>query len=118
MKKKKYFYFGLIIVPILFIYYGHIYTVKQEKDNFDKFNKYNIHNVILNLNPQSRSTILQFKEDTLSFYPKTSELNDNNIFNFIAKKGDSVIKKPFQDTLILKKTDGSIYKYTFMKPTK
>lgn len=37
-------------------------------------------------------------------------------FLFIAKKGDSIIKKSFADSIILKKPNGDIFKFSFKKP--
>lgn len=116
MRKKKYFYFGFFVVALLYIYFANVYTVKAYNRNFIKFNQSNLDDSILKSDVYAKGVRLILKEDTLIFYPVTSGLNGNNIFEYIAKKGDSVIKKPFQDTLVLKKMDGSIYRYTFMKP--
>jgi hypothetical protein len=44
----------------------------------------------------------------------TSELNENEKFNIVAKKGDIVIKPAYSDTLRLIKTD-KVFLYTFQK---
>jgi len=114
---KKFIGFGFLLITIaILLYYGGIYTEKQYVKNFEKFNQNNLNDTIINSDIRAKGVGLILERDTLIFYPKTSNLNDNNIFNYTAKKGDIVIKKPFQDTLTLKTKDGSIYKYTFMKP--
>ena len=47
-----------------------------------------------------------------NFYPRTSQLNKNRIFDHLAEKGDIVIKGKFADTLKLIK-NGNEYLYTF-----
>jgi hypothetical protein len=48
-----------------------------------------------------------------SFYPYMNiKLNDNTDFNGIATKGDSIIKKPYSDTLYLIH-ENQVYKYKF-----
>lgn len=54
-------------------------------------------------------------EKEFVFYPFTSELNNNQIFYKIAKRGDLIIKEVNSDTLKLKK-NGKVYFYKFRKP--
>jgi len=48
------------------------------------------------------------------FYPYTSELNDNKVFDQLAKGGDRIIKSQNSDTLILISNDKE-YKYIFQQ---
>ncbi|WP_431612018.1 hypothetical protein [Chryseobacterium sp. 'Rf worker isolate 10'] len=115
MNKKILILLAVISVVLLYFYYGGNYMDDRGKKYFNQFNKMSINDTILNLNEFSRGVKLHFKNKEVVFYPLTSELNENNIFLFIAKKGDRVIKKPFQDTLTLEKKDGTILKYMFVK---
>lgn len=117
--KIKYFYFaGLILSLSIYFYYAIVDDQKIFKEYYSQFNQSNLNDTIVKIGTYARGDQLQFKDKTVIFYPLTSPINGNNIFRFTAKKGDRVIKRPFQDTLTLKKTDGSDYKYTFMKPSK
>ena len=50
-----------------------------------------------------------------TFYPYTDKyLNNDEIFQYIAKPGDSIFKPAYSDTLLLIK-GGKIYLYTFQK---
>lgn len=60
--------------------------------------------------------IVYFKLDDgneYAFSPVTSKKNDLNIFNYVAQRGDSVIKPSKSHTLKLIKQDGREYIYTF-----
>lgn len=116
----KKIFFGIIafIVIILYFHYGDDYMDKRDLNNYNKFNRSNLDGVILDLKEYARGVKLQFEHDTVVFYPQTSKLNDNNIFIFTAKKGDKVVKKPFQDTLLLQTKNGLKLKYTFFDPQK
>lgn len=49
------------------------------------------------------------------FFPYTDKvLNESSIFEYIAEKGDTVIKPAFGDTIFLKKSTGKVLKYTSM----
>lgn len=50
--------------------------------------------------------------DRFIFYPLTSDLNENRIFDHLATKGDTIIKGKFADTLKLIKKNKK-YLYTF-----
>jgi hypothetical protein len=88
---------------------------KRDRKNYDDFTKSTLNGSIMDLEEYARGIKLHLKNETVVFYPQTSKLNDNNIFNFTAKVGDKVIKKQFQDTLILQKKNGLVFKYTFFK---
>lgn len=52
--------------------------------------------------------------DEFVFYPYTSELNDNKVFDQLAKGGDRIIKSQNSDTLILISNDKE-NKYIFQQ---
>ncbi|PQA96421.1 hypothetical protein SAMN05421796_101409 [Chryseobacterium piscicola] len=116
MKKGILLLIGFIFVIMLYFYYGGKYMDNKEEKNYIQFNKKEINGNILDLKEYARGAKLRFKEGEVIFYPLTSQLNENNIFLYTAKKGDKVLKRPYQDTLTLVKENGVILKYTFMKP--
>jgi hypothetical protein len=80
------------------------------------FNSSHIHGKIEKVFIISKGTALKLVNDSVTyvFYPMTSPLNDNQIFDGFATKGDSVIKSAHSDTLKLLKGDKA-YLYTFEK---
>lgn len=116
MNKKILILLGIVVVIMLYFYYGGNYMDNNERKNYNQFNKSAINNIILDLDEYARGIRLHFDSGKFIFYPITSPLNENNIFLFTAEKGDRILKKPFQDTLTLEKKDGTILKYTFLKP--
>ena len=116
MNRKIFFpIIGIVIVLLVYTYYANISMDNRDRDNYINFNKSNLNNTITDLEEYARGVKLHSGSKAFVFYPKTSKANDNNIFIFTAKIGDKVIKKPFEDTLILKTNDNKIYKYTFFK---
>ncbi|MBB6329591.1 uncharacterized protein YpmB [Chryseobacterium sediminis] len=116
MNKKLLILITIVAIIFFYFYYGGNYMDNRDRKNFNQFNKMSINDTILDLKEYARGVKLYFKNGEIVFYPKTSTLNENNIFLFTAKKGDKVLKKAFKDTLTLEKKDGVILKYTFMKP--
>jgi hypothetical protein len=114
MIKKTHFLFiiFLIIVVITYFITGDNLQ-KKAKYNFDLFNASNINDKLLTTDYYAKGVKLIFSDKEYIFYPITSSLNNNTIFNTIAEKGDSILKKPKQKEVILKKKNGKIYKYTF-----
>ncbi|MCS3529894.1 hypothetical protein [Chryseobacterium sp. JUb7] len=88
---------------------------KRNEINYINFAKSNLKGPLIGVKEYARGTMLQLEKDTVIFYPRTSKLNNNNIFLYTVEKGESIIKKTIQDTLILKKKNGNIFKYTFLK---
>lgn len=115
MNKKIPILLGVISVILLYLYYGGKYMDNRGKKYFNQFNKMSINDTILDLNEYSRGVKLHFRNNEVIFYPLTSKINENNIFFFTAKKGDKILKKPFQDTLTLVKKDGTLLRYIFVK---
>lgn len=113
--KRSFLYIFLGSLAICYIYFSNKYSNARWMNNYEKFNKSNINNAIIKSGIIAKGSGVYFENDTIVFYPKTSEMNNNSIFLSTAKKGDSIIKKPHEDTLILKKKKGTIFKYTFRK---
>lgn len=112
--------FGGIVIVVFFIV-DHFMGNRMNKtysDRFNDFNKSNLKSIIVDFSKNRRDVELILANDTVAFFPRTSDLNHNSIFGFTADKGDSIIKKPFNDTLILKKPNGTVFKFTFIKPNK
>src|SRR5262245_21750802 len=58
------------------------------------------------------SVLLKINNEFYTFYPYTSDLNNNSIFESISVPGDSVFKRQNADTLFLVH-DKKVYAYTF-----
>ncbi|MBT2623304.1 hypothetical protein [Chryseobacterium sp. ISL-6] len=114
MNKKIFFSIAIAILLAIYCYTANSME-KRDRKNYDDFNKSNLNGSITGLEEFARGIKLHLESKIVVFYPQTSQLNDNNIFIFTAKVGDKVIKKQFQDTLILQKKNGLVFKYTFFK---
>lgn len=115
MNKKVFFFIPILIMLILCFYYANNSMDNRDQHNYEYFIKSDLKDTVIEAKEYARGVKLQLENKTVVFYPTTSNLNENNIFLFTAKKGDSIIKEPFQDTLILKKKNGIFFKYTFFK---
>ncbi len=115
MNKKVFFFIPIFIILILYFYYASNSMDNRDQHNYEYFIKSDLRGTVIESKEYARGVKLQLENKTVVFYPMTSNLNENNIFLFTVKKGDSIIKKPFQDTLILKKKNGTFFKYTFFK---
>lgn len=90
---------------------------KKGAEHFREFNKAEIVGVIQSISIAYKGVELRVKGDSniYIFYPYADdELNNSEIFDHTAKKGDSVIKRASADTLYLIKQDQTL-KYTFSK---
>jgi hypothetical protein len=115
-KKKKLFIiiFGVLAVIYIIIanYFGH----KRTKQEFLEFDNSKIDGVLKDVYIKHHGVgfkITNVNEEFI-FYPYSSELNDNKIFDHLAKGGDRIIKSQNSDTLILISNDKE-YKYTFQQ---
>ncbi len=83
---------------------------KKLQENFKIFNKSNIKGILRKFSGSTSGTYITVGSKEYNYSRKA----DN--FPYIAEKGDSIIKPAFSDTIILKKPNGKIYKFTFFKP--
>lgn len=114
MIKKVYIPFIItLIIVILYYYFSGRNPQIEAKENFRHFNESNLKEKLTSIDYYARGVKITFKNNKYVFYPITSPLNDNNIFEGIAEKGDSIYKKPFQKILVLKKKNGKEYKFSF-----
>ncbi|MBT2623305.1 hypothetical protein [Chryseobacterium sp. ISL-6] len=110
MNFKKYLPFIIALIAVIIHY---CYGGKEAKNNYINFNKSNLNDKLLGTDYYARGVKIIFKYNQYVFYPRTSDLNDNSIFNATTEIGDSIYKKPFQKILTLKKKNGKEYKYSF-----
>lgn len=116
MNFKKHLPFIIALIAVIIYYcYGGKNMEKEAKNNYINFNKSNLNDKLLGIDYYARGVKIIFKYNQYVFYPRTSDLNDNSIFNATAETGDSIYKKPFQEILTLKKKNGKEYKYLFQK---
>jgi hypothetical protein len=91
-------------------------ATKQGRQDFLRFDTTDIKGELTYLLIRHKGVEFKIKgdEDSFTFYPYTGELNEFNIFDHIAKKGNIIIKPIHADTLRLIK-NGKVYRYTFQK---
>lgn len=114
-KKRKYiiiFVFG--IIALIYILTSNYYGSKRTKQEFLKFNNSKIDGLLNNVYIKNHGVGFKIngENEEFIFYPYTSDLNENKIFDHLAKNGDRIIKRPNSDTLTLI-SDDIEYKYTF-----
>lgn len=118
MKIKKNLPVLIIIGTLVFIaVWGSKYEKNSGSKNFKIFNESNIEGVIKYVGVQHHGSAFSVFNDSLTyiFYPYTDpKLNSNKIFDYFAKRGDTVKKVAYSDTLYLFKND-KVYRYTFQK---
>lgn len=122
IKNKKYMWkLFLMIVLIILIgsifVIGTIYQNKKVLKDFDLFYSSFLNGRITKVDKYSRGAIFKLNNSSTkyTFYPDTDKnLNEGEIFQYLAQPGDSIYKQPFSDTLILIKDDKT-YLYTFKK---
>lgn len=102
------------LVVIAYIYFGGLYTRSRGIKHYSIFNSSNLYGRIEKLYVAYKGTALKLESDTVTyiFYPLTSPLNGNHIFDHLAARGDSVAKPAYCDTLKLFKDD-EVYLYVF-----
>lgn len=114
----KYFMLAVFILLVAgFIFFGIRYTENQTNKDFKEFNETAINGTLINVSIAHHGTGFMINNCKIEFvfYPKKDEeLNQNKSFEDIANEGDSVYKKAFSDTLLLRKNK-IIYKYLFRK---
>lgn len=90
--------------------------MQQSKKSFNNFYSSHIEGILNGVNGHSRGVgfSIENSDKGFSFYPKTSELNNNKRFSGFAQKGDSIYKAAYSDTLRLFK-ENKVYLYTFSR---
>ena len=108
----------ITIVVLIFISLAILSQIgerKQGKEKFIVFNEADIAGVIrTKVRASVSGTKFQVDGRTFVFHPLTSNLNNSQIFSYVAEKGDSIIKPSYADTLTLICRKGRL-KYTFSK---
>lgn len=119
MKKKIVISFALAILVVLYIFFAIRHARVVGNRLFIQFNSSNLNDEIENVQIVDKGVGITLKNNNeeFVFFPITGPLNNYQIFNHIAEKGDTVFKPAYSDTLKLIKHD-SILLYTFTKPNK
>jgi hypothetical protein len=106
----------LIIIVAGYMYFSHDYLIERTQKQFNTFYKLDIDGKIEGIGVKYKMVAFKVEGDTTEyiFDPKTSNLNDMNIFEYLVEKGDSIFKPAHSDTLKVIK-DRKIYLYTFRK---
>jgi len=115
----KKIYFGILIFFMVVVYLFITQKIGKDREEqfFIRFDNSNISGNIEYAKIGYHGSVFKIEgiEKEFVFYPFTSELNNNQIFYKIAKRGDLIIKEVNSDTLKLKK-NGKVYFYKFRKP--
>lgn len=115
-KKVKVIASTLVVLLFLIIFFAvrEKYESNRFKNNFIDFDTTNIIGELEYVALASHGVVFRIKGNSkmFIFYPRTSELNKNRIFDHLAEKGDTIIKGKFSDTLKLIKNRNK-YLYTF-----
>ncbi|WP_447636181.1 hypothetical protein [Flavobacterium microcysteis] len=114
---KKGFLIMVITVVVVLIFVGINYQNKKVRKEFNLFYSSHLSGRIIKIDKYSRNSnfILDNNSAEFAFNPYLDkELNNSEIFQYIAKPGDSIYKPAHSDTLLLIKGDKNYY-YTFQK---
>jgi hypothetical protein len=117
MKVNKVLIAVIIVSLVILVVWGRKYEKKTGMKNFKLFNESSIYGTIEYVGVQHHGAAFKVYNNprVFIFYPYTnSELNSNHIFDNFSKRGDTVIKAAYSDTLFLYK-EGEVYRYTFEK---
>ena len=116
MKKK------LLVIVLIIIAFAYLFIAQKKgkdrwKQLFNQFDNANINGKLENVGIRYHKCTFKIEgiDEEFCFNPITSNLNDNQIFDHFAVKGDSIIKSSNSDTLKLIKKN-KIYLYTFRSP--
>lgn len=107
----------IIIGILLLIFFGVSYQNRKVRKEFNLFYSSQLSGKISAIQKNSRASnfMLDNNPNDFDFYPYTNkQLNNNEIFQYIAELGDSIFKPAYSDTLILIKK-GKKYMYKFQK---
>lgn len=104
------------VIAVIYILTANYFGGKRTKQEFLKFDNSKIDGVIKEVYIKQHGVgfKLDDRNEEFIFYPYTSDLNDNKIFDHFAKNGDRIIKQQNSDTLTLI-SNGEKYKYTFQR---
>lgn len=115
-KRKIYLIIVFVVIAVIYIMTANYFGSRRTKQEFLKFDNSEINGDIKDVYFKHHGVgfkITGINEEFI-FYPNTSDLNDNKIFDHLAKIGDRVFKSKNSDTLTLISNDKK-YKYTFQR---
>jgi len=118
-KSKIILYFILTAAVIAYVWLSQYYGNMRAQKQFDLFFNSNLNGVINRVDIKNHGVAFKLANDINEylFYPYTSQLNGNNIFDQFAVAGDSIVKPMKSDTLVLVK-NFKHFKYTFQEDNK
>lgn len=116
MKRKIMLFIGVGILILSFLAYQSFSVRQKGKKEFEVFYTSDLNGEISSIATSVGAVYFKLNNASVKyvFFPRTSELNNNQIFEYVATKGDKVIKPAYSDTLKLVKGD-KVYLYTFQK---
>lgn len=104
------------IIAVIYILTANYFGGKRTRQEFLKFDNSEIDGVIKDVYIKHHGVGFKIagENEEFIFHPNTSELNENKIFDHLAKNGDRIFKNQNSDTLTLISNDKK-YKYTFQR---
>ncbi|HTE34724.1 MAG TPA: hypothetical protein VK666_30310 [Chryseolinea sp.] len=116
MKQKVLILIGIGLVILSFLAYQSVRAKRKGKKQFEVFYASNLNSEISSITVSVGGVYFRLSNDSTQyvFFPRTSDVNGNTIFEHIAERGDLLVKKSYADTLKLVKED-KVYLYTFQK---
>ena len=118
MKYKNQIFFIIIflIIAVIYVFIAQKQGAIENQKAYNRFYKTNINGKIENMEIGKYAAHIKIEgiNDEFLFYPLTSKINNFEIFDRFAKKGDILEKPSYADTLKLIK-NGKAYLYTFRK---
>jgi len=117
MSKKKIILIVIFgIIAVSYILTANYFGERRTKKDSLKFDNSEIDGVIKDVYIKHHGVGFKIVggDEEFIFHPNTSKLNDNKIFDHLARSGDRVFKSQNSDTLLLIKNDKK-YKYTFQR---
>jgi hypothetical protein len=115
-KRRNILIIAFGVIAVIYILTANYFGGQRTKQEFLKFDNSKIDGLIKEVYIKYHGVgfKLDGRNEEFIFYPYTSDLNDNKIFDHFAKSGDRIIKNQNSDTLTLISNDEK-YKYTFQR---
>ncbi len=115
--KKKLFIVSMFLLACFAIFYSTRWQHNKGRREYNLFYSSQLSGKVVKIEEYSRASnlMLENNPNEFCFYPYTDKhLNNNEIFQYIAKPNDSIYKPAYSDTLFLFKGNKK-YAYTFQK---
>ncbi|ELR68107.1 hypothetical protein C900_00945 [Fulvivirga imtechensis AK7] len=111
--RHKIIIIGIVVSVLLLLIYLQLERLERAESQYEKFNQASLEGRISFLEASVGLVYIKIEEDSEKYAFMPLEIAPNQLgFYSIADLGDSIVKRPYSDTLKLIKNDKSYY-YTF-----